>query len=103
MACENARENCQLNQAAHVQVVEGKLEKLIDRHYDLVLANINRHVLLESFLPLYGMLSSQGLLVISGILKSDREMVETAVVEAGFRLEEVREKGQWIAMQLRRP
>ena len=102
IACENARDNCVMNKADKVVVIEGTLEKVDGRSYDLVLANINRHVLLDSFLPLYAMLPAQGLLVISGILIADRELVEKAVLNAGFQVEEIRDKGQWIAMQLRR-
>ena len=102
IACENARENCLANAAARVTVIEGTLEKVMERQYDIVLANINRHVLLESFAPLYEMLPAKGLLLISGILAADREIVDKALQAAGFLAEEVRTKGQWIAMQLRR-
>ena len=102
IACENARDNCRMNSAEKVTVWEGTLERVSGKNYDIVLANINRHVLLDSFLPLYAMLPAQGLLLISGILLADRELIEKAVREAGFRIEEVREKGQWVAMRLRR-
>lgn len=102
IACENALDNCRMNNAEKVVVMEGTLERVVGNSYDIVLANINRHVLLDSFLPLYAMLPPQGLLVISGILLADRELIEGAVRRAGFQIEGVREKGQWLAMQLRR-
>ncbi len=102
IACENARENCQANATDLVNVVEGTLEKVLGRQYDIVLANINRHVLLESFAPLYGMLRAGGILLISGILSTDREIVEDASLAAGFQTTQIRAKGQWIAVQLHR-
>lgn len=102
IACENARENCSVNLAEAVRVIEGTLDVVSGNTYDIVLANINRHVLLESFGPLYDMLSPGGLLVISGIMHADREIIMSALEKAGFSVEAVREKGQWLAMQLRR-
>ena len=102
IACENAEDNCRVNQTPQVTVLEGTLDRVANRTYDIVLANINRHVLLASFIPLYGMLPPGGLLLISGILGADREIVGAAFREAGFRQERELEKGQWIALELRR-
>lgn len=102
IACENARDNCKANATGQVNVLEGTLEKVYGREYDIVLANINRHVLLESFAPLYEMLRPGGILLISGILSSDREIVEEAYLAVGFQSSQIRAKGQWIAVQLRR-
>jgi len=102
IACENARENCLTNKTEIVDVIEGGLDLVSERHYDIVLANINRYVLLESFAPLYEMLSPTGLLMISGILATDREIVEEALRIVGFALESLRLEGQWVAMVLRR-
>jgi ribosomal protein L11 methyltransferase len=99
IACENARDNCLRNGAPSVRVIEGTLDLVKDRHYDIALANINRHVLLDSFLPLYTMLPPRGVLLISGILQADRELIEQALREAGFLTEEVRSRGQWIAVK----
>ncbi|MFZ2900073.1 MAG: 50S ribosomal protein L11 methyltransferase [Saprospiraceae bacterium] len=102
IACENAADNCRANQAGSVKVIEGTLEKVLGRHYDIILANINRHVLLESFPPLYEMLPQGGFLVISGILGADRDIISQALEQTGFQVEAVREKGQWLAMLTRR-
>jgi ribosomal protein L11 methyltransferase len=103
IACENAADNCRANQAESVHVIEGTLEKVLDRRYDIILANINRHVLLESFAPLYEMLPHGGHLVISGILGADRDIVSQALEQTGFQVEAVRDRGQWLAMQTRKP
>ena len=102
IACENARENCLMNNADAVCVIEGNLGMVTGSQYDIVLANINRYVLLESFVPLYQMLARNGLMLISGILATDREIVEEALQKAGFDVEDHRAKGQWIAMLVRR-
>jgi len=99
IACENARENCLGNGAGSVRVIEGTLDQVGGASYDIVLANINRHVLLDSFLPLYSMLAPEGVLLISGILQTDRDLIEQALRDAGFLTEEVRTRGQWIALK----
>lgn len=102
IACENAVDNCRANQAETVNVIEGTLEQVMGRQYDVVLANINRHVLLESFAPLYEMLPGGGYLVISGILGADRDIVGQALGQAGFEVRDIRERGQWLAMLTRK-
>lgn len=102
IACENARDNCRMNKTETVNVIEGDLDKVCNKQYDIVLANINRHVLLESFAPLYEMLPATGLMAISGILATDREIVEDELRVAGFAVENLRSKGQWVAMTVRR-
>lgn len=103
IACENAADNCRANHAETIDVIEGTLERVMGRHYDIILANINRHVLLDSFAPLYEMLPIGGHLLISGILSADRDIVSQALELTGFQVETVRERGQWLAMLTRRP
>ena len=63
--------------------------------YDIILANINRNVLLNSAVELNERLNAQGILLISGILDEDVDLVSNKYVESGFKIETVLERGYW--------
>ncbi len=97
---ENTLENSRINNIQNVNSIHGTLEKTKDFEYDLILANINRHVILDSFSTLNNMLPLQGILLISGILKSDENLVLEAAQQNGFHNEKINRKNNWICIQL---
>lgn len=48
----NALENVERNNCKQITVEEGDASLLEGRSYDLIIANINRNILLEDFLPM---------------------------------------------------
>ena len=64
---------------------------------DVILANINRHVLLEHMVSLYALLTQDGFLLLSGILLEDREVIGDAAERAGFCLSGERQGSGWVA------
>lgn len=99
-ACENATENINLNNSRHIVVHQGTLNKIKDSDYDIILANINRNVIIASLSDLYQHLKPNGILVVSGILSKDRAMLETAIKEAGFMIKNVVSRNGWICEML---
>ncbi len=99
-AYQNTMENIQLNHASNVQVLLGGLDVVLDTEYDIILANINRNVILASLETLYGKLQKRGTLLISGLLKEDEPTVVRALTEAGFTVDEARYREEWLAMKL---
>jgi len=102
-AYENTLDNARRNQAEDIRVLHGTLESVVDAGYSIVLANINRNVLLDTLPALRKKVQSEGHLLVSGILHSDQELIERAAAEAGFAPEQKRERDGWIAMQFSRP
>ena len=100
---ENTLLNAQRNQAEDIRVLHGTLESVVDAGYSIVLANINRNVILDTLPALRTKVQSEGHLLVSGILHSDQELIEEAAADAGFALELKREREGWIAMQFSRP
>lgn len=97
---ENTLENIRLNEAKFIEAFQGTLVKFTDHSYDIILANINRHVILDSFQSLHHMISSEGILLISGILITDQHLVEQKATEAGFKIINTIEKNNWICSWL---
>ncbi len=95
-ACENAKENTKLNNSQHIDIHQGVLDNIQDVDYDVILANINRNVILASLSTLYDKLKTGGTLVVSGILSKDRAMLDTAIKEAGFSIQNVYSRSGWV-------
>lgn len=97
-ACENTRENCRANGVTGMNVVHGTLAQIPDREYDIILANINRNVILDSLPSLYEKLLPNGLLLVSGILENDRDIVCTAAREQPFQVLKIQERTGWLSI-----
>jgi len=65
-------------------------------NFDGILANINRHVILESLPALSKLLKTNGWLLISGILLTDEAIVTEAAEAAGFSKKAMKSRGNWL-------
>ncbi|MDO8365611.1 MAG: 50S ribosomal protein L11 methyltransferase [Saprospiraceae bacterium] len=92
----NTVENCAANGVHNVTARLGTLNAVEGRNFDGILANINRHVILESLPALSGLLKPKGWLLISGILLSDEDIVTEAALAAGFSKKEMKSRGNWL-------
>jgi ribosomal protein L11 methyltransferase len=97
---ENTLENARINNIENIKSIHGTLEKVDDQMYDIILANINRHVILDSFSTLNKMLAPNGILLISGILKEDEEHVKNAAEASNFKIEKTEYRNNWICIKL---
>lgn len=95
---ENAMENTTKNKASVVTVALGSLEDMGTLSYDVILANINRHILLEHMAAMHSHLAHNGVLLMSGLLTDDEEIVANAALEAGFTVPAVNTLNGWISI-----
>jgi ribosomal protein L11 methyltransferase len=96
---ENAIENVQNNDCSKVNIELFQEEVLPDtRTYDVILANINRHILLAYMQQMYTLLNTSGDLLLSGILPEDIEVVQSAAETAGFIYKHHAIQNNWVAM-----
>lgn len=96
---ENAIENISRNGCKHIAVLQGSLEEIRGEHYDIILANINRHILLQYMPLLYSGLNDNGIILMSGLLPDDKEIILGAAATAGFRFIRIMELNNWIALR----
>jgi len=73
------------------------LRNRIGGEYDFVCANIVADVLRAMTPYFMGFLKKNGKLVVSGIIDSRKDEVINGIIDAGFKLVEVREKEDWVA------
>lgn len=96
-AYENALENIELNQCNTIRIDCGTLEQAkLAPPYDIVLANINRNVILASFSALKEQLIAKGILLASGFLKQDEELILQEALTNDFHPLKTLHKGKWL-------
>ena len=101
-AYENACENIARNNTNDIVVIQGDSKILDSRKFDVILANINRNILLND-MPTYAeCLFSGGVLILSGFYVEDLEMITLKANELGLIAVEFKEKNSWIAAKFRR-
>jgi len=103
-AVENTIENAAINGVSgQITAFTGSLEAVPEQPCDIILANINRNVILATLPSLFKRLCSGGNLLISGILERDRAHVLEAAQDAGFQVNRFTGRGNWVAASLLRP
>ncbi len=100
-AVENSKLHFELNGigANNYEVLGGNIDVIPESKFDIILANINRKVLLESTLGLRSRLKENGTLLMSGILDVDQDLVLKAYA-SDFKLVNSNQKGEWICMEM---
>lgn len=96
----NTLENAERNGATHIKTFHGTLPDIQNKNFDIILANINRNVILESLSSLYDKLKSDGLLIVSGFLQQDEHLLVTQSKAVGFQTGRRLQKGKWICQTL---
>ncbi len=95
---ENSEENISRNNCNAITVTLGDASVLVsEKSYDVIIANINRNILLAD-IPVYAKnLSKHGVLHLSGFYTEDLPLITTACNNAGLTYVESKERNNWIA------
>ena len=98
---DNARHNAVINQVDdHFQSLLGDASILnkVDGTFDLVLANINRNILLSDLPAFREKMSDRALLILSGFYTSDTTMLISKAETLGLTLQKQREDHDWVCL-----
>ncbi len=95
---ENCAENAALNQCTRVNAEIGDAALLPGRSFDIVLANINRNVLVTDMSTYSSVLKQGGLLQLSGFFPSDQEILVKAAEENGLTFVKGKERNGWMTL-----
>lgn len=93
---KNAEENLSKNECK--KIVLELTETIPEQKYDVILANINRNILLQYMTTLRSLLKENGSLLLSGLLKADETIIEDAAHAAGLNKRKQLERDNWIAL-----
>ncbi len=95
---ENARENAELNGYESIDVRLGGAETIKgDNSYDIILANINRNVLLDDMPAYVAVLKTDGYLLLSGFYTEDLPMLQERSTGLGLTYLSHRVKNNWVS------
>jgi ribosomal protein L11 methyltransferase len=98
---ENCRENSLLNNVSNSLVpLTGNIESVKEKEFDLILANIQRNVLIEIADEIKSKIKSKGIVILSGLLEEDREAIQKKYHSLGFKTQQVEKLDEWIAVVL---
>ncbi len=100
---DNALENARLNAVSdRLEIRIGSTEQIPpDARYDLILANINRNILLDMAGTLTGYLAPGGILMLSGILEEDVDAISSHPACAAMERLAQGAENEWRALVLR--
>jgi ribosomal protein L11 methyltransferase len=94
-AAENSAENAKKNGFPGILVLEGDAQALYGLQADILLANINRNIILSD-LPAYAEATLPGgLLITSGYYESDLPIIVDKASQNGFVLVNKRSRNEW--------
>ena len=95
----NAIENCDLNSCSNVTIALGDHTLLKGRSFDLIIANINKNILISHFEHHAEVLMNNGTLLISGFFETDKADLVEHAAQFGFVFERIDTKDEWALMQ----
>lgn len=99
----NGTENVKLNLVENiVDVRMCELKDIAERNFDLIVANIQRNILVELAEEINNRLSKNGILILSGLLESDRQIITEKYSELGFSEVDFMQLDEWIGIVFRK-
>ena len=96
---QNSLENVERNGCKHITVLEGDANLLKNRSYDIIIANINRNILLNDINAYACCLNENGMLFLSGFYKDDIPSIESECRKHMLKLIEVIDENHWVALK----
>lgn len=97
----NGKENVEINRCKNISIRKGTLDEQGFREsFDIILANINKNVLLAQIGPLGGYLTAAGLMLISGFYEQDAAEILRQAEKFNLSLLKAYSRDNWAALLL---
>lgn len=95
----NGAENVKLNQVDNiVEVRLCEMNEVEENNFDLIVANIQRNILIELAQAIKTRIKQNGILILSGLLEMDRDAINNAFSSAGFEETDFIQMDEWIGI-----
>ena len=95
----NSVENVERNNCHHISVYEGDVSLLTNKNYDIIIANINRNILLQDIPQYTTCLNPKGLLFLSGFYFDDIPVIEELCNKYNLKLVDTLQRNDWVALK----
>lgn len=96
---ENSQENIERNNCKHISVYQGDASLLNDKKYDVIIANINRNILLQDMVTYSSCLDKNAILLLSGFYKKDIPVIDAEALKQGLKKDLILERHDWVAVR----
>ena len=98
-AYNNAMENIATNHIDNIRILIGDASLLNGQdHYDIILANINRNILLNDMHSYVNVLNTNGYLIMSGFYTEDIPIIREKAEQLGLTYQSNKVKDNWTAV-----
>lgn len=95
----NSIENSERNNCNEITVYEGDAALLKGKKYDLIIANINRNILLNDMQHYVDCLNKKGTLLLSGFYTEDIPSIDASCTEKGLTFVKKIERNNWTSLK----
>ena len=95
----NSIENAERNNCTQITVYEGDADLLKEKKYDLIIANINRNILLNDMQSYVDCLNKEGVLLLSGFYSDDIPFIDASCTEKGLTYVKKFERNNWVSLK----
>ena len=102
VAIDCAKDCLSLNNVHHVRTAVETIDTVNEEPFDIILANVNRNVLLQHIPDITRLAKEGTALLLSGIMEGDEEMVVKAYSESRWRVDDILRRGEWLCIRLTR-
>jgi ribosomal protein L11 methyltransferase len=93
----NAEENTALNHCSNITIQQAERLEM-STEFDIILANINKHVLLANMEGIKQHLTLDGVVIMSGLLIGDRPDIEKCAANNGLKVLDYKTRGDWMCL-----
>ena len=97
----NSLENVERNNCKHISVYEGEASLLKDKNYDIIIANINRNILLQDIATYAKCLNTNGSLFLSGFYEDDIPLIEKECNVNNLQHLKTLKRNNWVALHFK--
>ena len=95
----NGKENCELNSVTKkVDVRLGEIKGIVEKNFDLIIANIQKNILIDIAGEIKDRIKNGGIIILSGLLFTDEDDILKKYTSLGFTFLDKKSLDEWIAL-----
>lgn len=99
---ENSLENIKLNKCKKINIFKGDIFLVKHKKFDVIMANINRNILMEQIPQYVSCLNDDGFLFLSGFFEDDISKFKLKIASLNLTLCSKISKNGWVAIKLKK-